>query len=39
MKYSYKNFILKVLKTLLIEGNFSQGDLFKTHYTATLDIL
>lgn len=36
MKYPYKNFILKVLKTFLIEGNYSQGGFFKTHYTATL---
>lgn len=36
MKYPYKNFILEVLKTFLIEGNYSQGVFFKTHYAATL---
>lgn len=35
MKYPYKNFILKVLKTFLIEGNDSHGGLFKTNHTAT----
>lgn len=30
MKYPYKNFILKVLKTFLTGGNYSQGGLFKT---------
>lgn len=36
MKYPYKNFILEELKTFLIEGNYSQGGLCKTHYTAAL---
>lgn len=37
MKYPYKIFVLNVLKTLSIEGNYSQGGLFikKKNHTAT----
>lgn len=36
MQYPYKIFILNVLKTFSIEGNYSQGGLFKKkNHTAT----